>query len=656
MTSKLRAIGFAVAFVAACGGQSSPFSSSRQDLAQGFAAGSLVIPMDTDYQDQGTLTAFGLVDALLRAGVPVSLTVATGKAVDGVDFTASGTDVASGAAVPSHGYRGGPFVIDSVDRDAALQVIRGWQSSVVGRKTAVHDISVAFAAEVRRRLTAAPHIGVFLDGFEFIAFSYLNAAGIPDSLGQAWPAVTATQASYPGYPDILTPNVIKAGGLNNADGTPAYCAISTMHYPDTANGAVAEDAVVAAVRKYLTGAGTAAQLECEAAHTFENSASGHFLTTGGIQDDSPGGNTLPNPNTILFPDNPYAQLDGPFTAPDTSPFTVVPGQLQSIGLLKGSAFKGNGVVLVQATGAATDTRMAYLTGYLDGVTTNGKVSYLAGHQYPVTVPISTNPSTNGVRLYLDATFQSSCTAAEGQPNPTLTMAGPAFTNGSVVTFTITYTNPGPASASSAVLIDTLPAGLNFVSSSAGATVSGQSVSWNLGNLKTGSSGTVTVTASVAADGTYINQAALTFIVSLTPRTVTGSATSTVRDTTAPKTSIVSGPGEVTHDAAVTFGFISSKPGSTFQCALDGGAPTVCSSPTTYPGVTAGAHLFKVTAIDPAGNPDPNPPSYSFTLVPLSSALALTGGGCSSGGGAELPALFALFALAAAKRRRSCTRA
>jgi uncharacterized repeat protein (TIGR01451 family)/MYXO-CTERM domain-containing protein len=634
---KLRAIGLAFLLAAACGQDSSPLTASRQDLAQGFAAGSLVIPMDTTYQDQGTLTAFGLLDALLRARVPVSLTIASGKALGGVDFTAAGTDVRSGTAVPSHGYRGGPFVIDSVDRAAALPVIRGWQSSVIGQSTTVHDISTPFSAEVRRRLTAAPHIGVFLDGFEYFAFGYLNAAGIPDSVGQAWPVVTASQTSYPGYPDILTAAAIKGGALVNADGTPAYCAVSSMHYLGTP-----DDLVVAAVRQYLTGAGTAAQFECEAAHAFENSPNGHFLTTLGIQDDRTGPLPLPNPNAFLFPDNPHAQIDGTFTA--------VTGMLQSIGLVTGSAFKGNGVTLVEGTPIVANTRIAYLTGFLDGVTTNGKVSYLAGHQYPVTLPISANPSTNGVRLYLDATYQSTCTAAEGQPNPALTMTGPPFTNGSAVTFTISYTNPGPGSAIGAVLTDTLPAGLSFVSASAGAIVSGQTVSWNLGNLKAGASGTVTVTASVATDGTYINQAVLAFLVSLTPRTVTGSATSTVRDTTPPRTSIVSEPDLMTHTADATFGFISSKPGSSFQCSLDGGAPAACTSPTTYPALPAGKHTFTVTATDPAGNLDPNPPTYTWTLLPPN-VLAMTGGGCSSGGGADLPALFALLALAAALRYR-----
>ncbi len=113
------------------------------------------------------------------------------------------------------------------------------------------------------------------------------------------------------------------------------------------------------------------------------------------------------------------------------------------------------------------------------------------------------------------------------------------------------------------------------------------------------------------------------------------------------------PGAVTRTADATFGFISSKPGSTFQCSLDGGAPAVCTSPTTYPALAPGTHTFTVTATDAAGNADPNPPAYTWTLLPPN-VLAMTGGGCSSGG-ADLPALFALLALAFALRRRGSAR-
>src|SRR5689334_23245079 len=87
--------------------------------ADTFATGTLIVPMDTTYQDSGTLKAFGLVYGLLAKGVPVRWVIRSGKAHLGVDFVASATDIKTKAAVSNYGYRGGPFVIDSADAAAA---------------------------------------------------------------------------------------------------------------------------------------------------------------------------------------------------------------------------------------------------------------------------------------------------------------------------------------------------------------------------------------------------------------------------------------------------------------------------------------------------------------------------------------------------------
>jgi len=260
--------------------------------ADHFASGSLVIPMDTTYQDSGTLKAFGLVHKLLRSNVSVHWAIKSGKALGGVDFTASGKDLATGAAVTAHGYRAGPFVIDSADRAVALPIIEAWQSA---NTTAVHDMS-AFDTDIKKTLTAAPHIGVFVDGNEVIAFRYLNAAGILDSTGQAWPS--AKLNSYAAYPDVLTPAAIKGatstgkadGVLMHSDGTPAYCQVTSMHYADPA-----DEEVVREVRMWLdSGPLTHAFMECHATTTFENALNGHFLTTAGLIND--GGTPKPLTN------------------------------------------------------------------------------------------------------------------------------------------------------------------------------------------------------------------------------------------------------------------------------------------------------------------------------------------------------------------------
>src|SRR5579871_2011326 len=177
-------------------------SNARATTNTTFAAGSLIIPMDTDYQDAGMLKAFGLLDKLLRAGVTVNWCIVPGKTIVNqnlgqftVDFVASATDVKSGAVIANHGYRGGPFVIAAADAPTALPIIKTWQ---LANTTAAHQASAQFVAPVSRVLTAAPRVAILADGNEGIAFNYLNAAGIPDEKNATWsinsPSVLSTTA------------------------------------------------------------------------------------------------------------------------------------------------------------------------------------------------------------------------------------------------------------------------------------------------------------------------------------------------------------------------------------------------------------------------------------------------------------------------------
>ena len=84
------------------------------------------------------------------------------------------------------------------------------------------------------------------------------------------------------------------------------------------------------------------------------------------------------------------------------------------------------------------------------------------------------------------------------------------------------------------------------------------------------------------------------------------------DTTAPDTTITSGPSGTVKSSDATFTFSSSEPNSTFQCKLDG-AISACVSPTRYTGLANGTHTFEVKATDAAGNEDPNPDSRSWKV-------------------------------------------
>ena len=94
-------------------------------------------------------------------------------------------------------------------------------------------------------------------------------------------------------------------------------------------------------------------------------------------------------------------------------------------------------------------------------------------------------------------------------------------------------------------------------------------------------------------------------------------------TTPPDTTLTSEPSSVTASTSATFDFISSEPGSTFQCSLDGAPMSACSSPKTYTGLADGTHTFSVEAIDPAGNVDPTPATASWTIDTTAPAVTLT---------------------------------
>ncbi|PYM92880.1 MAG: hypothetical protein DME04_13985 [Candidatus Rokuibacteriota bacterium] len=85
------------------------------------------------------------------------------------------------------------------------------------------------------------------------------------------------------------------------------------------------------------------------------------------------------------------------------------------------------------------------------------------------------------------------------------------------------------------------------------------------------------------------------------------------DTTAPDTTITANPPTVTNSTSATFSFTATKAGSTFECKLDGGTFTTCTSPQSYSSLTAGSHTFQVRAIDSVGNVDPTPASFTWTI-------------------------------------------
>lgn len=361
-----------------------------------FDPGTLIIPMDTDHQDTGMLLAYGLVHRLLREDVPVRWVIAQGKAYGDVDFEATTVDVATGAEVGTHGYRGGPFVIAQPDAAAALPIVMDWQ--LEHPETTVHEVVEPFSAHLGRRLGRAPTIAIFADGNEDIAREYLLAAAIPDSLGDlTWPNDS---------PDLLSVDEVAGptdtnhedGALFAAEGQTRYCQFMSMHWGVA--DAEANPEVVAEVGEYLTH-NTHFFAECQAVSAFENL--GHFLTPNGFEFAD-----QPVDYDFFRADSPFAQMDGPFES--------VGGSEPAYTLPPGDSYFFADTVIITAAGTPEGESDVWMTGFRDGLCApdehecpgSGKVSYLGGHRYDVDVPISANPTTQGARLFLNSLFEAPC--------------------------------------------------------------------------------------------------------------------------------------------------------------------------------------------------------------------------------------------------------
>jgi hypothetical protein len=88
------------------------------------------------------------------------------------------------------------------------------------------------------------------------------------------------------------------------------------------------------------------------------------------------------------------------------------------------------------------------------------------------------------------------------------------------------------------------------------------------------------------------------------------------DTQPPETRIIAKPDDTVRGkrtAKVRFAFDSAEHESSFECSLDGGGFSDCSSPRIYRRLGRGRHRFEVRAIDTVGNDDDSPAEDSFKV-------------------------------------------
>ena len=84
------------------------------------------------------------------------------------------------------------------------------------------------------------------------------------------------------------------------------------------------------------------------------------------------------------------------------------------------------------------------------------------------------------------------------------------------------------------------------------------------------------------------------------------------ETKAPETTITSGPSGFVSSTGATVTFTADET-ATFQCSVDGGPYTTCTSPHVLSGLAQGDHTIAVRAVDLAGKIDATPPTRSWTV-------------------------------------------
>src|SRR5438093_76531 len=180
-----------------------------------------------------------------------------------------------------------------------------------------------------------------------------------------------------------------------------------------------------------------------------------------------------------------------------------------------------GVVLTDTIPANT----TFVSATAGGILASGAVTWSVGNlaagasgsvQLVVRVasPLANGTSITNSTYSIDSNETS---PVNGAAVSTATLAGPTLSAsmtdapdpvgaGANLTYTIAYTNSGATGATGVVITDTVPANTTFVSATAGGTLATGVVTWSVGNLAAGASGSVQMVVRVAsplANGTSI---------------------------------------------------------------------------------------------------------------------------------------------------------
>ena len=167
--------------------------------------------------------------------------------------------------------------------------------------------------------------------------------------------------------------------------------------------------------------------------------------------------------------------------------------------------------------------------------------------------------------------------------------------GASLTYTLSYANSGAADASSVVLTDTLPSNTTFVSASGGGTRSGSIVTWNLGALAAGASGSVQLVVQVTsplASGTTLTNSGAAIASAQTGPVTAASLTTTVASAPLLSIAATDAPDPVAAGGNITYTLSYSNTGNMNATGLV--LSDTLPASTTYVSSTGGGTLSSGT--------------------------------------------------------------
>ncbi|HSQ88299.1 DUF7507 domain-containing protein, partial [Romboutsia sp.] len=439
----------------------------------------LIVPMDSTYQNNGMYKAYGLIFRLLYENIIQANNLAydpiyvywaidpNKTALTTIDFTATtkgyNTPLVSGV----HQYSGGPFIIQSDNLAYVKTLIDTWNANNTPVVT-IHELVNQATINTIAKLIRPPRVSVE-DKNAGIPIEYLNAAGIPD-----YYVLAGAYGTAPEWDDnnisVLESDEIDNGAFfgNTYQTTCQKLAYDIFISPHTGEGVWIDMPNTLPNLDEFIRLGGVLHSMCASIEAIENNAL--FLTTSGIDNPNKGQTFFINTSEAT---NPLLQAV-PTDDPQDTPGGSVQTWQHNLTTYKS---------LTDVLAYFIENNIQYdlmVAGQYQGSTVSpgangaGVIVYEGGHSYEVKIPYTDNQEDMYTKFVLNSVFLSVT-----KPFIELTINPIAINAGVPNNLTFTIQNIGGAEAKNATISVTLLPGMvpsNF--SIAPTSIIGDTLTWS----------------------------------------------------------------------------------------------------------------------------------------------------------------------------------